>query len=90
MKPRRFEECPHCGAQFKAGRLACPECGSDAETGWQSEDEIDYLSVDIPETYEDLVGGSPPETGRRWTTVVVVVLLVAVLAGLLQLAASVL
>ena len=41
--------CPHCGASFPEGRLACPECGSDAETGWKSSEEIDYLSVELPE-----------------------------------------
>lgn len=44
----RFE-CPHCGAMFHSGRLACPECGSDAETGWQHSEEIDYMSVEIPD-----------------------------------------
>lgn len=43
------EVCPHCGARFKRGRLACPECGSDASTGWKSQAEIDYDSVDLPE-----------------------------------------
>ncbi|MCE9638285.1 MAG: hydrogenase maturation nickel metallochaperone HypA [Planctomycetes bacterium] len=44
-------ECPHCGESFPAGRKACPECGSDAQTGWQSGDEIDYQSLDIPDAY---------------------------------------
>lgn len=44
-----LDECPHCGARFKRGRLACPECGSDAETGWASAEEIDYRSIDLPD-----------------------------------------
>ncbi|MHC5062446.1 MAG: hypothetical protein ACYTG5_00570 [Planctomycetota bacterium] len=44
-----LEACPNCGAEYKAGRLACPECGSDAETGWKSSEEIDYMSVDLPD-----------------------------------------
>ena len=44
-----LEICPNCGAEFPAKRLACPECGSDAETGWKSSEEIDYMSVDLPE-----------------------------------------
>ncbi len=42
-------ECPQCGAPVPAGRLACPECGSDAKTGWQSTEEIDYQSVELPD-----------------------------------------
>ena len=45
-------ECPHCGAPVATGRLACPECGSDAGTGWQSSEEIDYQSVELPEDHE--------------------------------------
>ncbi len=41
-------DCPHCGAPVPTGRLACPECGSDAGTGWQSSEEIDYQSVELP------------------------------------------
>ena len=51
-------ECPQCGAPVPAGRLACRECGSDAETGWQSAEEIDYQSVDLP----DDVSNSPPSS----------------------------
>lgn len=37
MKRRRTFTCSHCGAKVAAPALACPECGSDAQTGW-SED----------------------------------------------------
>jgi len=26
--------CPHCGASLRQNALACPECGSDEQTGW--------------------------------------------------------
>ena len=45
---REAEICAECGAEFRKGRLACPECGSDAETGWKDEEEIQYESVEIP------------------------------------------
>ncbi len=48
-RQRELVECPHCGAQFPAGRLACPECGSDAETGWKDAEEIDYQSIELPD-----------------------------------------
>ena len=44
--------CPNCGAEVPEGAPACPECGSDEETGWSEEaqtpgsalpdDEFDY------------------------------------------------
>lgn len=43
--------CPHCGASFQKGKLACPECGSDESTGWQDPEEIAYRSVDIPDVF---------------------------------------
>ena len=52
-------ECPQCGAAVPAGRLACPECGSDARTGWQSSEEIDYQSVELPEAESE---SRPPNT----------------------------
>ena len=68
--------CPNCGAQFRAGRLACPECGSDANTGWRDAEDIDYQSVEIPDTYEEFIGAVPP---RRplWPRLVAVVLITA-------------
>ncbi len=67
--PEPFE-CPHCGAPVPKGRLACPECGSDAQTGWQSSEEIDYQSVELP---EDLL---PQQPGPRWLVPLVIGLLV--------------
>ena len=29
--------CPFCGAQVPQGALACPECGSDEQTGWSDD-----------------------------------------------------
>lgn len=44
-----FFECPHCGAPVRAKRLSCRACGSDLRTGWASEEEVDYSSVEIPD-----------------------------------------
>ena len=35
--------CPHCGAEVDYDALACPECGSDDETGWSAETAYDGL-----------------------------------------------
>jgi len=46
-KREEYFECPHCGARVRVGAAACPECGSDEETGW-SENKWD---ADIPTGY---------------------------------------
>jgi hypothetical protein len=78
-------ECPHCGAEVRPGRRSCPECGSDAATGWQSSEEIDYQSLEVPEGYGEPTG-SPEAVRRRarWPTLVFVLLLVALLLFLLR------
>jgi hypothetical protein len=39
--------CPHCGAIVPPRASACPECGSDDQTGW-SEDAV-QADLDVPE-----------------------------------------
>ncbi len=39
--------CPNCGAKVSPKAKACPECGSDENTGW-SEDTM-YDALDLPE-----------------------------------------
>ena len=77
MKRASMEECPNCGARFRRGRAACPECGSDAETGWQDAEEIDYQSIEIPEAWD----AEPAAPRRRHWLVVIVVLTVLALVG---------
>ena len=48
---RRAFPCPHCDARVPAGALACPECGSDAQSGW-SEGADDWAG-DLPTGYDD-------------------------------------
>ena len=79
-----LEECPHCGATYRRGRLACPECGSDAETGWQDQEELDYQSVDLPEAWLPEPGSPTPSWSRtRWQLAVVLGLLTAAIIALL-------
>jgi len=41
------EICPNCGAEVPPNAKACPECGSDEQTGWSEETKADGL--DLPE-----------------------------------------
>lgn len=82
-RPKRATfACPHCGAEVKAGAAACRECGSDAGTGWQSSEEIDYQSLDLPEGYStdpEHPGGSMPKSRARFWVALVLLVAIAVL-----------
>ena len=69
MAKRETDYCPNCGAEFRAGKLACPECGSDAQTGWKDAEEIEYQSVEIPDYLGDEFDEKPRGMGRPWTLV---------------------
>ncbi len=70
-------ECPNCGESFSARRLACPECGSDANTGWKDADEIDYQAVDLP---DDTSAPAPGRSRAMWWLLAVMVVAFAIAA----------
>jgi hypothetical protein len=37
--------CPHCEAEVPSDALACPECGSDEQTGWSENTVYDGLDL---------------------------------------------
>ncbi len=76
---REFFECPNCGADVLVGSKACRECGSDASTGWQSSEEIEYQGIELPEGYAvdpEHPGNVVPRRRSPWTLVVVLLLVV--------------
>lgn len=69
--PRSFD-CPHCGARVRMGAAACRSCGSDLETGWSEDAELDLGSLPLGEEdfdYESWLaaelGGGPSPAARR-------------------------
>jgi len=44
------EDCPHCGSPVLPRSICCKSCGSDFETGWQDPAEIEYSSIELPES----------------------------------------
>ncbi len=64
--------CPNCGAEVPANAKACPECGSDEQTGWS--DEAQSSGLDLPDEnfdYNDYVkrefgGKTPVPHGVHW------------------------
>jgi len=45
--PRPPEVCPNCGALVPLKARACPECGSDEQTGWSERSQAQRL--DLPD-----------------------------------------
>jgi len=76
------EICPNCGAEVPPNAKACPECGSDEQTGWSEESRYDGL--DLPDenfNYDDFVkrelgGASPKPRGVHWVWWLVAIALV--------------
>jgi len=65
-------ECPHCGASLPPNAAACPECGSDKQTGWS--EAAEHGGLDLPEEsfdYNEFVSRefenkSPVPRGLHW------------------------
>ncbi|RBP42637.1 hypothetical protein DES53_106346 [Roseimicrobium gellanilyticum] len=86
-KPRTPEVCPVCGEDVPPKSLACPECGSDHNTGWKK-DAYTYDGVDLPDddefNYDEFVeqefgkgSASPKPAGIKtlwWVTAIVLLL----------------
>lgn len=80
------EYCPHCGAEVPPRARACPECGSDEQTGWSDHAHADRLGLpDESFDYEEFTRREfAPEPLRRrgpywlWWVVAALVTLVLV------------
>ena len=72
-------ECPHCGADVPVGAKVCRECGSDAGTGWQSSEEVDYRSTEVPQGYGPDDENTVSERRSPWMVVVAIVVVIALL-----------
>ena len=78
--------CPNCGATVPPKARACPECGSDDETGWSADArESNELDLGIPDEdfdYEKFVerefgGKKPKPRSLAWIWWIVAFLLLA-------------
>lgn len=80
--------CPNCGAEVPFRARACPECGSDEETGWSETARVSGL--DLPEEefdYKEFVkqefGGATPKPRRiAWGWWVVAIVVAGILMAL--------
>ena len=77
-------ECPHCGARVPRGAKACPECGSDDETGWADGETVEYESLDLPDAYDpDRWEDEAQRDAARRIGMRAIVAIIAVLAAIL-------
>jgi len=84
------EICPNCGAGVPPNAKACPDCGSDEQTGWSEDAAAVKLglpdeSFDYQRFVREEFGGpqpSPPGAAWHWWAVGAVVFLI--LAGILM------
>ena len=83
------EVCPNCGAEVPPKAKACPECGSDEQTGWA--EQASYDNLDLPDekfAYNKFVekefgNAKPIPRGIHWFWWLVGVLVLGGLIGLL-------
>jgi len=81
--------CPNCGTEVPPKAKACPECGSDEQTGWSEQAHQDGL--DLPDEnfdYNDFVErefgkAKPIPRGIHWFWWLIGVLVLGALIGLL-------
>ncbi|MFZ0828943.1 MAG: zinc ribbon domain-containing protein [Verrucomicrobiia bacterium] len=77
------EVCPNCGAAVPPEAKACPECGSDEETGWAATAYASHLGLpderfDHDEFIKQEFGPEPAKPpGIAWFWWVVALLVVA-------------
>jgi hypothetical protein len=64
--------CPNCGAEIPPKAKACPECGSDEQSGWSEKAHADNLGLpDEDFDYDEFVkeefgAGCAKPHGIRW------------------------
>jgi hypothetical protein len=67
-----YFSCPICGARVQVGAPACPECGSDKQTGWSEAARYAHL---LPDPDDEEI--EPPATSvwRRYVIFAIAILL---------------
>jgi hypothetical protein len=76
-----YFRCPQCNGEVRVGAAACPHCGSDDETGWSEDADVEEDDFD----YDEYVAREFPDdrqpfqrtrgVNRFWQAVAIVVLL---------------
>lgn len=89
MAKRRPEyfRCPHCDGKVRIGAAACPHCGSDNDTGWSEDADVDaHYGEDDDFDYDDFVASEFPDreapfqrvrgVNRFWQAIAIILILI--------------
>jgi hypothetical protein len=85
-----YIHCPHCGATIKSSAKACPQCGSDEQTGWSDNTYLDGIDVGDDVDYDEMVarefGGGRAATPwwRSWKALVAALIALLFVFGYLR------
>jgi hypothetical protein len=81
----RYFTCPHCGAQVPSSATACPECGSDNETGWSEAAAYDDLLLydNEPPVPRTPCGGADSSSHAAWPQYLIVIVAALTLSAYL-------
>ena len=83
------EICPQCGEPVPRNARACPECGSDEQTGWSDRAQAQRLGLpddefDYDEFAREEFGEKPAErikpANMKWLWWIVAIILIALFA----------
>lgn len=70
--------CPHCGASVPPDATACPECGSDDQTGWSEQANYDDLLLYNDEPQSET--SKPAAWSKYLITIIAIIAISAFLA----------
>ena len=75
----KYFTCPNCHADVPLNALACPECGSDRETGWSEAAQYAHL---LPDKGEGGIDASQSQARQKYSmAAIALVVIVAFLAA---------
>jgi uncharacterized membrane protein YvbJ len=80
--------CPNCGASINRQAKACPECGSDDQTGWSTNTYLDGIDIPDSDDYNEIMerefGDKEHHPKNSWKTITAILLLLATLFVVLR------
>lgn len=65
MKTNRTKVCCYCGETISYNASACPECGSDEQTGWSKNTYLDGIDVGDEIDYKEIRAKEFDESKKR-------------------------
>jgi uncharacterized OB-fold protein len=86
-KKKALITCPHCGETIPQNSSACPECGSDEDTGWSESTYLDGIVLPDDGDYEEALvsefsaSSGKKKHGKLWVIIAGIIALAVFLLG---------